>query len=129
LGISDRVRLELGWVPETEVPRLLAAADLVVLPYLSGSQSAVAPLALGVGVPVLSTAVGGLPEVVRHGVDGWLVAPGSVEELTRALEELDRPRLAALADGARQGRGRLSWDGYVEALEKLLMRVASIEKK
>ena len=129
LGISDRVRLDLGWVPETEVPRLLAAADLVVLPYRSGSQSAVAPLALGAGVPVLSTAVGGLPEVVRHGVDGWLVAPGSVEELTQALEELDRPRLAALAEGAREGRGRLTWNGYAEALEGLLIRVASIEKK
>ena len=123
LGISDRVRLKLGWVPETEVPRLLAAADLVVLPYLSGSQSAVAPLALGVGVPVLSTAVGGLPEVVRHGVDGWLVAPGSVEELTRALEELDRPRLAELAKGARQGRGRFTWEGYAEVLEGLIENV------
>jgi len=123
LGISDRVRLELGWVPEPEVPRLLAAADLVVLPYRSGSQSAVAPLALGAGVPVLSTAVGGLPEVVRHGVDGLLVPPGSVAELARALEELDRPRLAALAEGARQGRSRFTWDGYAEALEGLLENV------
>ncbi len=122
LGISDRVRLELGWVPETEVPRLLVVADLVVLPYRSGSQSAVAPLALGAGVPVLSTAVGGLPEVVRHGVDGWLVAAGSPAELARALEELDRPRLAALAEGARQGRSRFTWDGYAEALESLLER-------
>ena len=129
LGISDRVRLEFGWVPEPEVPRLLAAADLVVLPYRSGSQSAVAPLALGAGVPVLSTAVGGLSEVVRHGVDGWLVAPGSVEELTRALEELDRPRLAALADGARQGRSRFTWDGYAEALEDLVERAVTLNSE
>ena len=80
-------------------------------------------LALGAGVPVLSTAVGGLPEVVRHGVDGWLVTPGSVEELTQALEELDRPRLAALAEGARQGRNRFTWDGYAETLEGLLENV------
>jgi hypothetical protein len=52
-----------------------------------------------------------------------------VEELTQALEELDRPRLAALAEGAREGRGRLTWKGYAEALERLLMRVASIEKE
>ena len=122
LGISDRVRLEYGWVPETEVPGLLAAADLVVLPYRSGSQSAVAPLALGAGVPVLSTAVGGLPEVVRDGENGRLVAPGSVAELARALEELDRPRLAALSEGARQGRSRFTWDGYAEALESLVER-------
>ena len=124
LGIEERVRLSLGWVSETEIPTLMAAADVVVLPYRSGSQSAVAPLALGAGVPVLSTAVGGIPEVVRHGVDGWLVAPGSVAELAHALEELDRPRLAVLARGAYESRDRLTWDGYVEALEGLLEAVA-----
>ena len=123
LGIEDRVRLRLGWFPEAEVPTLLAAADLVVLPYRSGSQSAVAPLALGAGVPVLSTAVGGLSEVVRHGVDGWLVAPGSAAELAHAFQELDRPRLAALASAATEGRDRLTWNGYTEALEGLLEAV------
>lgn len=123
LGIGSRVHLRLGWVPETELPQLLGAADLVVLPYRSGSQSAVAPLALGAGVPVLSTAVGGLPEVVHHDVDGWLVAPGSVEELADAFRTLDRARLARLAVGARAARHRLSWDGYAAALEELITRV------
>mgnify|MGYP001822288766 FL=1 len=120
LGIEDRVRLQLQWIPETEVPRLLAASDIVVLPYRSGSQSAVAPMALGAGVPVLSTAVGGLPEVVQHGVDGWLVEPGSIDALVGALEELDGPRLSELARGAVQGRNRFTWDGYAEALESLV---------
>ena len=123
LGIEDRVRLKLGWVSEPEVPTLLAAADLVVLPYRSGSQSAVAPLALGAGVPVVSTAVGGLPEVVRHGIDGWLVAPGSVAELADAFGELDRSRLAVLARGASESHDRLTWESYAEALEALLERV------
>jgi D-inositol-3-phosphate glycosyltransferase len=123
LGIGRRVRLRLGWVPEPEVPRLLAAADLVVLPYRSGSQSAVAPLALAAGVPVLSTAVGGLAEVVRHGVDGWIVEPGSVEALAAALESLERPLLERLAGGARAGAGRPSWDAYAAALEGLIEQV------
>ncbi len=121
--LQGRVRLRLRWVPEPEVRVLLAAADLVVLPYRSGSQSAVAPLALAAGVPVLSTAVGGLPELVRHRVDGVLVEPGSAAALTRALVELDRERLAALTVGALAGRGRLTWDGYGEALEGLIERV------
>jgi len=125
LGLEDRVRLDLEWVPEPEVPRLLAAADVVVLPYRAGSQSAVAPLALGAGVPVLSTAVGGVPEVVRHGVDGVIVPPGSADELARALQELDRERLAELKAGALEGRQRLSWQGYADALEGLLQQVAT----
>jgi len=124
LGVEGRVRLQLAWLPEPEVPAALAAADLVVLPYRSGSQSAVAPLALAAGLPVLSTRVGGLAEVVRHGVNGVLVEPGSVDELARALEELDSGKLAVLAEGARESRSRLTWDGYAEALERLLLRVA-----
>jgi len=65
LHLGGRVRLELRWIPEGELGGLLEAADLVVLPYRHGSQSAVAPLAFAHGVPVLATAVGGLAEVVR----------------------------------------------------------------
>jgi glycosyltransferase involved in cell wall biosynthesis len=125
LGIGDRVQLRLGWVAEAEVPTLLAAADLMVLPYRSGSQSAVAPLALAAGLPVLSTRVGGLAEVVRDGVNGVLVEPGSVDELARALAQLNHDKLAALARGAGESRSRLTWDGYAEALEQLLEQVAS----
>jgi glycosyltransferase involved in cell wall biosynthesis len=115
----------LGWVPEGDVPTLLAAADLVVLPYRAGSQSAVAPMALAAGVPVLSTRVGGLPELVRDGVDGLLVEPGSAEALAEALVSLDRPALARLRDEAEAGRGRLTWDDYAAALEGLIERVVS----
>ncbi len=123
LAVGSRVRLRLEWVPETVVPSILAAADLVVLPYRSGSQSAVAPMALAAGVPVLSTSVGGLPEIIRHDVDGWLVEPGSAEALTEALLELDDKTLKRLARGAREGRGRFTWNGYAEALERLIKRI------
>jgi glycosyltransferase involved in cell wall biosynthesis len=123
LGVEARVRMHLGWLPETEVPAVLAAADLLVLPYRSGSQSAVAPLALAAGLPVLSTRVGGLPEVVQDGVNGVLVEPGSVDALVAAFEELTPGRIRELSQGAIASRSRLTWDGYAEALEKLLIEV------
>jgi glycosyltransferase involved in cell wall biosynthesis len=115
--------MHLGWLPETEVPAVLAAADLLVLPYRSGSQSAVAPLALAAGLPVLSTRVGGLPEVVQDGVNGVLVEPGSVDALVAAFEELTPGRIRELSQGVIASRSRLTWDGYAEALEKLLIEV------
>jgi glycosyltransferase involved in cell wall biosynthesis len=121
--LADRVHLRLGWVPDGDIPMLLAAADLVVLPYRGGSQSAVAPTALAAGVPVLCTRVGGLPELVRDGVDGVLVEPGSAEALADALAKLDESSLARLRQGAESGRGRLTWDGYAAALECLIERV------
>jgi glycosyltransferase involved in cell wall biosynthesis len=123
LAAEARVKLRLGWLPEAEVPRHLAAADLVVLPYRSGSQSAVAPVALAAGIPVLSTRVGGLPEVVEDGVNGILVEPGSADALAEVFGKLDRERIEELAEGARQTRSRLTWDGYAEALENLVAQV------
>ncbi len=123
LGLGGRVRLDLGWVPETSLPAYLGAADLVVLPYRSGSQSAVAPLALEHGIPVLSTRVGGLPELIEDGVNGRLVSPGDPAALAAALAGLDGENLAALAAGARASAGKLGWDAYAAALEGLLESV------
>ena len=121
--LADRVQLHLRWQSEAELGNLLAAADLVVLPYRDGSQSAMAPLVLAHGIPVLTTQVGGLAEVVEDGVNGRLVQAGSVEALAEALRSLDRARLEQLAAGARRTAPRLTWDGYAEALEGLILRV------
>jgi glycosyltransferase involved in cell wall biosynthesis len=121
--LRDRVTLDLRWQSEDQLRTLLAAADLVVLPYRDGSQSAMAPLVLGYGLPVLSTRVGGLSEVVEDGVNGTLVEPGSVAALAEALEALDSSRLESLAAGARRTASRLTWDGYAETLEALIVRV------
>jgi glycosyltransferase involved in cell wall biosynthesis len=119
-SLAKRVKLELGWLSDDQMRALQAAADLVVLPYRSGSQSAIAPMVLSHGVPVLATAVGGLSEVVLDGVNGRLVAPGSVRELASALEELDAKRLSELAAGARANAARLSWGDYAAELEALI---------
>ncbi|MEN8163304.1 MAG: glycosyltransferase family 4 protein [Acidobacteriota bacterium] len=123
LHLGDRVRLEFGWVPEAEVDQLLSAADLLVLPYRSGTQSAVAPMALSRGVPVLSTDVGGLAEVVEHGISGLLVEPNSPQALADALTDLEGASLARLAAGALASSARWTWAGYAEVLEGLVERL------
>ena len=121
--LAGRVRLDLRWLPDPELSRLLAAADLVVLPYHAGSQSAMAPLALSYGVPVLSTRVGGLAEVIRDGINGLLVEPGSAPALAAAIASLDGPRLQELSDGARSTVAELTWSAYAAELEGLLARM------
>jgi glycosyltransferase involved in cell wall biosynthesis len=124
LGVSHRVLLRLQWVPEADMDVYLAAADVVVLPYRHGSQSAVAPLALAAGVPVVAPAVGGLPEVVVDRVNGRLAGGGRPEEIAGVLAGLDEGELARLAGGARRSAASLTWDGYAAAMEGLLARVA-----
>jgi glycosyltransferase involved in cell wall biosynthesis len=121
--LEGRVRLELRWLEEDRLAALFAAADLLVLPYRDGSQSAMAPLALAHGVPVLTTAVGGLAEVVRDGVNGVVVEPGSTSALTAALEWLRPERLAVLAAGANATESTNGWQEYARMLEGLLVSV------
>jgi glycosyltransferase involved in cell wall biosynthesis len=120
LGLAERISWDLRWVGEDEMVTCLAAADLLVLPYRSGSQSAVAPLALAHGLPVVCSDVGGLGELVRHGSNGLLVPPGSITSLTAALAGLDDRHLQQLAAGARASADRYTWSGYVATLENLL---------
>jgi colanic acid/amylovoran biosynthesis glycosyltransferase len=57
--------------------------------------------------PVVTTTVAGIPELVRHGLDGWLVAPGDVEALATALADALRSDVTHLKDMGRQGRQRV----------------------
>ena len=61
------------------------AADLVVLPYLSATQSGITQIAYAFGLPVISTNVGGLPEVVKDGRTGYVVESGDAAALSRAV--------------------------------------------
>jgi hypothetical protein len=65
LGLSGHVRLLDRYVPDEEVGELVAACDAVVLPYRAATQSGVVLVAYAGGCPVISTRVGGLPEVMK----------------------------------------------------------------
>jgi len=92
LGISGFVDIRAGYVPEAECSLLFSATDAVVLPYRSASQSGVARLALGFGVPVIVTAAGGLAEGVEHRATGWVVESSSPEALAEGVMAFFRER-------------------------------------
>ncbi len=79
----------------------LETASLVVTPYRWAAQSGVLALAAGAGLPVVATDVGGLPEMVRPGVNGELVPVGNAARLAEAIDgvigRLDRYRRGARA--------------------------------
>lgn len=92
---GDRVRL-LGWVSGAEKAAALRDADVFLLPsYAEGLPMALLE-AMGHGIPVVTTPVGGIPQAVSDGVNGVLVPPGDVGALTAAiLGLLDDPGCAA----------------------------------
>ena len=85
LGLGDRVRL-LG--DRSDVPRLLAAADVFVCSSRSEGMPVSIIEAMAVGLPVVASAVGGVPEMVDDERTGLLVAPGAAAALADALARL-----------------------------------------
>jgi glycosyltransferase involved in cell wall biosynthesis len=94
---------------------VLPGADLVVLPSHTEGLPNVALEALSAGVPVVATAVGGTPEIVRPGQTGRLVPPGDPEALAREILDLaqNSPERQRLGSGGRQ----LMWDEFTFAAQ------------
>ena len=110
LGLDARVRF-LGSVPRETVLRLFRAADASVLPSAWENFPHTVVEALAVGCPVIATAVGGVPEVVREGENGLLVPPGDSAALAAALDRFFGD--ASLRERLRGAAAR-SVDGYSE---------------
>ena len=124
LGLGDRVRL-LGHCPNIEV--VLAALDIFVL----SSQSEGLPMAvleaMASGLPVISTRVGGVDEIIEDGRTGLLVSPKSPDALANAigLLAIDRGRRERMgAAGLEQATRRFSLEAMVADYRRLYFEVA-----
>lgn len=122
-GLTDRVCF-LGEIEDVE--NILAAADVALFPSESESFGLAALEAMACGVPVVASRVGGLPEVVRDGVDGFLVEVGDLDAmgaaLTRLVVDADLRRTMADSSLARAGES-FSLERILAEHERLYERI------
>jgi len=83
--IESHVHIDNRYVPNEEVAAIFERADVLVLPYVSASQSGVARIALSNGLPVIASRTGGLSEMVIDQVNGLLFPPGDSEALASQI--------------------------------------------
>ncbi|MCC6621840.1 MAG: N-acetyl-alpha-D-glucosaminyl L-malate synthase BshA [Deltaproteobacteria bacterium] len=126
LGVADRVTLagELDDVREH-----LARADVFLLPSALESFGVAALEAMAMGVPVIASDVGGLPEVVAHGETGMLAPVGDVESMARATLELlaDPARCLAMGRAARDRAAALFRMGpVIDRYEAIYRRLVPV---
>jgi len=121
---SPGVDWRLGFVPEREVPGLMAEAAAVVLPYRQLDSSGVLATAIGYGRPVVVSDVGSLGEIVREYGAGEVVPPGDSHALAQACANLLEPAaLKAAHTGAKKAARQLTWKKAAQAHDKLYREV------
>jgi len=120
LGLRDAVTLVADYVPNDRVAAYFSAADAVILPYLSATQSGITQIAYNFDRPVIASDVGGLAEVIKDGVTGTIVPPNEPGRLARAmLEYYQRNLEASMVPRVKEEKRLYSWDYFVEAIEAL----------
>ena len=109
LGLQDSVVMHEGFVADDDVRYYFSAADSLLLPYRTATQSGVTQIAYNFSVPMLVTHVGGLPEIVPDGRVGVVCEP-SVEGIVEGLKRLyAEDELYRLKSNFAEERKRFSW--------------------
>ncbi|HEX4352980.1 MAG TPA: glycosyltransferase family 4 protein [Polyangiales bacterium] len=121
LGLVARVHF-VTWLDAAELAQLVRRASFAVLPSFEESFGNTMAEAMALGVPVLSTRAGSIPEIVEHDRTGLLVPPGEPTQLGAAMRALAsdaalRSRLGAA--GQAYATSELSWDATAARFERI----------
>lgn len=119
--LEARVHWDDEYIPSGDVPTYFGAADLVVQPYVSATQSGVAQIATHFEVPMIVTDVGGLAETIPHEKAGFVVPPEDPEALASAIVRFFQDDWAGqLVEGVGERKHAQQPERLFEAIEELL---------
>lgn len=105
LGVRKAIRIVRQ---RTDIENILPAFDIFVLPTLEDQIPIAISEAMASGLPIVATRVGGIPECVRDGIDGWIVPRAKAEPLAEALLDLlDNPAKRAMMGAAARERAEM----------------------
>lgn len=120
-GLEIQV-IRLGDLQPDKMIPYYQSADLVVIPSLMEAVSLAALESMACGTPVVSTNVGGMPEIIKEGKTGYLVNPGHPDELVEAIQRIyDDPEKTIIAKEAlNMVRRKYDWSVIAQATEIVL---------
>lgn len=109
IGIEEDLILRTDFIPDSEVKNYLCAADVVIQPYRSATQSGVTPLAYHFEVPMIVTNVGGLPALVPHEKVGLVSEPDALS-ISKTIQQFFAENPNRFLPGLVEEKKKYSWD-------------------
>lgn len=116
--ITEKVKMFSDFIPNEEVKYYFSAADLIVQPYKTATQSGISQMAYHFEKPMLVTAVGGLPEIVPDGKAGYVVELNATAIADGILRFLAQPA-DVFSSFIREQKQLYSWEHFADSLSSL----------
>ncbi len=122
LKLKEYVILKTDFIPEEEVKKYFSAADVIVQPYRSATQSGVTQIAYQFNKSMIVTNVGGLPELVPNRKVGLCVEPNSKAIADAILNFFENNLSEKFEAGIQEEKKRFSWRSFAENILRLTMK-------
>jgi len=122
LDIEDRLILKTDFIPNEEVKYFFSAADVVVQPYKSATQSGISQLCYHFEKPMVVTNVGGLPEIVKHEKGGYVVEVDVVAIADAILAFYEKEKEAEFVAVVKEVKKEFTWDTMINGMKELAER-------
>lgn len=125
LQLEERVILHTEYIPDSEINRYFCAADIVVQPYKSATQSGVTQIGYHFDKAMLVTQVGGLGEIIAHERSGYVVEPEAKAIAEAIADFYDASRQQAFEEETRRLKQRFSWSVMTAVIRELYRTVSA----
>jgi glycosyltransferase involved in cell wall biosynthesis len=121
LQIESHVIIHDRYIPNEEIPYYFTSANVLVAPYKSVTGSGIIQMAIGAGIPVITTDVGNLQEIIEDGVTGFIVQPEDSNALADAvLRYFNDCEESNFKSNMKRIRYKYSWDYLVEKIQSFV---------
>lgn len=119
-NLEDRLHLFTEFIPNEDIRQYFSAADLIVQPYRTATQSGITSVAYHFEKPMVVTDVGGLAEVVIDGKTGYVADPNPSSIAQAVVKFFQKDSIPNLAENIQEEKKKYSWDVFTSNLLKLV---------
>lgn len=130
LNLENNIKIVSEYVPEDEIGNYFLASNIIILPYVTATQSGIVQLAFNYNKPVITTKVGGLPDSVTNNKTGFIVPPKNPKKLANAIIKFYKQRKEKeFIKHIKKEKNKFSWNKYIHLIENFLPSQEKIPQK
>jgi len=123
LQLEDKIILRTDYIPDDEVNLYFSAADIVIQPYKTATQSGVTQIAFHFGTPMIVTNVGGLPEIVIDGKIGYITSPDAHQIAIAIDKYFSGDKQSEFEQNILEEKKKYAWSKFTSTIDGIIEKI------